>query len=109
MSGLPVGDGHQNNMLFCGRKLQNNILHCGPKLQNDMLMGGLTCYLVGPETTKFGGPNLSFCGAKDDKITRYFGEPKMLFCGPGDDKTTCYFVAAETPVGGPPSLANCIK
>ena len=40
MSGLPVCDGHQNNMLFCGRNLQNNRLHCGPKLQNDNLMGG---------------------------------------------------------------------
>ena len=89
MSGYPVCDGHQNNMLFCGRKLQNNILHCGPKLQNNMVMEG---------------PNLSLCGAKDDKITRYFGGPKMLFCGPGDDKITCYFVAAETPVGGRPLL-----
>ena len=69
MSGYPVCDGHQNNMLFCGRKLQNNILHCGPKLQNNMVMGGL---------------NL-LCGAGDDKILRYLRGLTCHFLGP---KTT---------------------
>ena len=66
MSGLPVCDGHQNNMLLCGRKLQNNLLHCGPKLQNNVLMGG---------------PNLLFYGAGDYKITHYLGGHTCRFVG----------------------------
>ena len=42
-------------------------------------------------------------------MTRYLGGPNLSCCGSGHDKITCYFVAAETPVGEPPSLSNRTK